>query len=227
MGGTSVLAAAVTAALCVALSPVLARWVLSAPDPANRFWWLPRREPVPSAALLVACATVGAVTGGLCGFAAGWGAALPGFAVLAMLMVPLAIIDIRVHRLPDRLTAAAAIGVGGLLVLAAAGAPSWGDTGRAVLGGAAALTALGLLRIAVPSGLGFGDVKLGGVLGLALGWHSWGAVLAGLVAGFVLGAGAALVLLGARRATLRTAVAFGPSLILGALLVCAAAGSGL
>lgn len=226
MGGATGLAAAVVAALCVLASPLLARWVLSAPDPANRSWWRPGLEPRPDASLLVRCAVLGAVVGGLCGAAAGWGAALPAFAVLALLMVPLAIIDIRTHRLPDRLTAAAALGVGVLLSVATVGAPTLDDAGRALLGGAAALAALGLLRIAVPSGLGFGDVKLGGVLGLALGWQGWAAVMVGLVAGFVLGAVTALVLMAARRATLRTALPFGPSLILGALVVCAACGLG-
>lgn len=226
MGGSTALAGAVAAALGVIASPLLARWVMSAPDPANRSWWRPSRAPGPDVRLLVACAMAGAVAGGLCGLAAGWGAALPAFGALALLMVPLAVIDIRTHRLPDRLTGAAALSVGTLLGLAAAGAPSLADTGRALLGGGAVFAALGLLRLAAAGGLGFGDVKLGGVLGLALGWQGWGAVVAGLVAGFVFGAAAALALMAGRQATLRTAIPFGPSLILGTLVVGAVYGPG-
>ena len=38
------------------------------------------------------------------------------------------------------------------------------------------------------SQLGFGDVALAPVLGLALGWLGWGATLVGLLGGFVIGA---------------------------------------
>ena len=47
-----------------------------------------------------------------------------------------------------------------------------------------------------PAGLGLGDVKLGLVLGLHLGWLGWSQVLAGAVLGFVLQAVVAVVLLG-------------------------------
>ena len=221
MGGSAALAAAVTAVLVAAASPVSARWVLTVPDPAIRRWWRPSAAPRPGRTLVAAVAALGAVAGALGGAAAGWTPALPAFALLALLAAPLAVIDVRTHRLPDRLTATAALGVGALLMPAAALGPGLPGAARVLGGGALAFALLCALRIAAPAGLGFGDVKLGGALGLALGWHGVGAVLAGLVAGFALGAAGALAMLLLRRATLRTAIAFGPPLILGALLVAA------
>ncbi|MCU1690403.1 MAG: peptidase prepilin type [Jatrophihabitantaceae bacterium] len=221
MGGSTALAAITLAALGAIAGPIMAGWVLTAPDAASRAWWRPDPAGRPDTALIGQCAGAGALAGALCGVAAGWGAALPAFAALALLLAPLAIIDARTHRLPDRLTGAAAVAVMGLLVLAAAGHPGLADAGRALLGGAAAFAVLCALRLAAPSGLGFGDAKLGGVLGLVLGWLGWGVLIAGLFAGFAVGAAASLTLLALRRATLRSAIPFGPSLITGALVVAA------
>lgn len=64
--------------------------------------------------------------------------------------------------------------------------------------------------------MGGGDVKLAGVLGIALGWVGWSALAVGAVAGFVFGGLYGMLLLATRRAGRRTAVAFGPWMLLGA-----------
>ncbi len=75
-----------------------------------------------------------------------------------------------------------------------------------------------------PKGMGFGDVKLAALLSLHTGWLGWElAVLAGL-AGFAAGALASLLLVVTGRATLRTAIPFGPALLIGAWLVVVASG---
>ena len=71
------------------------------------------------------------------------------------------------------------------------------------------------------SGLGAGDVKLAGVLGLYLGWLGWPTLVLGAFAGFLAGGLVSLALLAARRATLATRVPFGPSMVAGALLAIA------
>ena len=65
-------------------------------------------------------------------------------------------------------------------------------------------------------GLGFGDVKLAGVLGLLLGWLGWGPVLVSVLAAFIVGGVIAVLLLLSRRASRSSHIAFGPSMILGA-----------
>jgi len=148
------------------------------------------------------------------------------FCVLGALGVALAAIDLQVQRLPDLLTLPA---YPVLLALLAAGAivtqQAW-PLGRAVI---SCLTLGGtylLLAVIRPGGVGGGDIKLAGLVGLALGWLGWRAVLAGAVLGVVLAALAGLALLAARRATLRSRISFGPFLIGAALLVMLAAGPG-
>ena len=74
-----------------------------------------------------------------------------------------------------------------------------------------------------PEGLGFGDVKLLGLLGLVLGWFGWGVLLAGVFLGLLTGGLVSLVLLVTRRAGWRTALPFGPPLLVGAVLALALA----
>jgi leader peptidase (prepilin peptidase)/N-methyltransferase len=66
--------------------------------------------------------------------------------------------------------------------------------------------------------MGFGDVKLAGVLGLALGWLGWGELVVGGFLGFFLGAliGGGLML--ARKAGRKSKIPFGPFMLLGTLL---------
>ncbi|MFB8028972.1 prepilin peptidase [Streptomyces sp. NPDC056465] len=138
--------------------------------------------------------------------------------LLAPVAVLLAVIDRRVHRLPDTLTlplaGAAAVLLGGAALLPEHGG-SWIS---ALLGGAALGGFYFLLFLINPNGMGFGDVKLALALGTGLGWYGWGVLFAGGFAGFLFGAlyGAALVL--ARRAGRRTGIPFGPFMIAGALL---------
>src|SRR3954452_17944690 len=71
--------------------------------------------------------------------------------------------------------------------------------------------------------MGFGDVKLAGVLGLFLAWLGWPALIVGTFAPFLLG-GAFAVLLLLRGAGRRTAVPFGPWLLGGAWIATLAGG---
>jgi leader peptidase (prepilin peptidase)/N-methyltransferase len=75
-----------------------------------------------------------------------------------------------------------------------------------------------LLALVYPAGLGLGDVKLAAPLGLYLGWLGWSSALVGLVAAFLVGGLVGIVLLASGRAGRRTAVPFGPSMLVGALL---------
>ena len=144
---------------------------------------------------------------------------LPALWLLAGISVPLAATDLRTRRLPNALVLPAypalllALGAGA--VLAHTGPKDAGlAAGRALLGAIALAAAFGALHALRPGGLGAGDVKLAGVLGLALGALSWDAVLTGATSGLILGAAAGLATW-VRRGR-QAAFAFGPGLLVGA-----------
>jgi len=146
------------------------------------------------------------------------------FTYLGILGVALALIDLAVQRLPDRLTLPA---YPALIAILAALAAAEGDGtafARALLGGlalSACFLALGLLSAGQ---LGGGDIKLSCLLGLASGWLGWYPLVAGACLGFLLAAGASLVLLTRRKVTRHTMISFGPYLLGGTLLAILAAG---
>jgi leader peptidase (prepilin peptidase) / N-methyltransferase len=150
----------------------------------------------------------------------GWSALLPAYCYLALVSVPLAWIDARSHRLPDRLTLPSYPIALVLLGGAALAVPHGGQHYFHALAGLAACALFyGVLWLISPASIGLGDVKLAGVLGLYLGWFGPRAVLAGLLGGFVLAALAGLSLVAARRANRKTHIPFGPFMLAAALAV--------
>jgi leader peptidase (prepilin peptidase) / N-methyltransferase len=179
-----------------------------------------RLGPIPLLELASAVA-VGALAGRFAGTPE-----VAAFCVLGALGVALAAIDLQVQRLPDRLTLPAYPALLALLAVAALlGHNAW-PLARAVLGGLALGGAFLLLALIRPGGIGGGDIKLAGLAGLALGWLGWRTELGGAALGFVLAGVAGLVLLAARRVTMRGYISYGPFLIGGTLLALLAAGPG-
>jgi len=80
----------------------------------------------------------------------------------------------------------------------------------------ALLFALAMLS---PSGMGFGDVKLGALIALFSGWIGYAAAAMAIAAGFAVGGLVALGLVLSRRRGLRDAIPMGPALLVGAWLV--------
>src|SRR5260221_1406415 len=145
---------------------VLARRVVPGEDP----WWPPG---------LVTAAAFG-------GLWLRFGASplLPAFCYLAAVGVPLAFIDARHRRLPDLLTLPSYPAALLLLGVAAPFVPSGGRHLVYGLIGMAAVWLFFVLQAFIyPAGIGWGDVKLSGVIGLYLGWFGIGAVLAGIIGG--------------------------------------------
>lgn len=144
--------------------------------------------------------------------------ALPAFLYLAAVGIALAVIDVDVRRLPDALTLPSYPVAVALLGLAALARPGDGSWPRALAGGAVAFAMYYLLAFIHPAGMGFGDVKLSGLLGLYLAWIGWGVLAVGLFLGFLLGGlfGAALIAVG--RGGRKTAVPYGPFMLMGTLV---------
>ena len=131
--------------------------------------------------------------------------------VLVALLVPIALIDLDHRLIPNVLTAAgavAALAIG--LATDPAGVP------EQLIAGAAAGGFLLLAALARPGGMGMGDVKLAGMLGLFLGREVAVALLVALLAGTLVGV-AVMVRKGAAEGR-KTALPFGPFLALGGVV---------
>jgi leader peptidase (prepilin peptidase)/N-methyltransferase len=161
------------------------------------------------------------VTAVLCGLAAlrfGPTWQLPAFLVLAAAGVLLAVIDLEHLLLPNRIIGPTAAAAAALLAFAAVAGGDGHALLRAALGAAVLFVLYLVLALVAPSGLGMGDVKLAGVLGLYLGWLGWGSVLIGTFTGFLLGGLVGVALMAVRRAGRKSALAFGPFMLAGAFV---------
>lgn len=128
----------------------------------------------------------------------------------------LAWIDARTHLLPNRIILPWYPFAVVLLGATAALEGDWAGLGRTLLAGLVLFGFYLLLHLIQPRGMGLGDVKLAGVLGLYLGYLGWSHLLLGTLAAFLLGAVVGLVLIILRRVGLKSPLAFGPYMILGA-----------
>jgi leader peptidase (prepilin peptidase)/N-methyltransferase len=128
--------------------------------------------------------------------------------VLVALLVPIALIDLDHRIVPNRLTA-----LGAVLAVAIGAATDPAELPQQLIAGAAAGGFLLLAALARPDGMGMGDVKLAGMLGLFLGREVAVALLVALVAGTLVGV-VVMARKGAQEGR-KTAIPFGPFLALG------------
>ncbi|MGH3728426.1 MAG: prepilin peptidase [Micromonosporaceae bacterium] len=141
---------------------------------------------------------------------------------LALLGVLLGAIDLAVLRLPDVLVKPGFVVATGLLAAGALIDSAWWSLLWAGLA-AAVLAGMYLILAILPGGaLGYGDVKLAGLLGLYAGWLGWGEVLATAVLPFVLNGAVVIVLLILRRVSRTTLVPLGPAMLAGTWLAVVA-----
>jgi leader peptidase (prepilin peptidase)/N-methyltransferase len=148
---------------------------------------------------------------------------LPAYLYLTAIAVALTVIDIDVRRLPNAIVLPSYLVGAALLVPAVVFGGDWRAGVRALAAMALLWTFYLVLALIYPGGMGLGDVKLAGVLGLYLGWLGWNSVLIGAFSAFLLGglAGAGLLLAG--RASRKSALPFGPYMLAGAFLAVFAA----
>lgn len=162
--------------------------------------------------LAVGAALVGALLGG----ALGWSTDLLVVLPLAPIGVWLGYIDWRTTFLPTRIIAPTYAVLVVAVVVAALVQDDRSDAIRAVEGWAIYGGYFLLMWIIAP-GVGYGDVRLSGVLGLALGWLGWPAVFFGMFIGLLLG-GVGGALLALMRIVPRGRNPFGPHMLAGAAI---------
>jgi leader peptidase (prepilin peptidase)/N-methyltransferase len=129
----------------------------------------------------------------------------------------LSLIDIDTHLLPRRIVYRT-ISVAIPLLVLSAFFDNTGSIFGMFVGGLGMWCMLRVLEVLSRGDLGGGDVGLGGLLGLYLGWVSYEAILVGLFASFLVGGFFAVALLVTRKANRNTHFAFGPFLIVGTLI---------
>ena len=148
-------------------------------------------------------------------------ALLSAYLTFAAIAIALALIDLDVHRLPNAIVLPAYPLLACLLVL---------DTDphallRAVFGTTALFCFYFLVAFVAPGAMGFGDVKLAGIVGGMTAYLSWGVFLTGAFGAFLLGAVAGVLLMAGGRAGRRSAVPFGPFMLLAAWAALLGAGT--
>ena len=230
-------AAALGAVACGAaglLVPVLvARLPEPAPDPeSDPAHSKPSYAEVASAPLLPAVSVVlGLVAGGLVGASVGLAWPLLFLLPLVPVGIALAVVDLRTRLLP---TVVVWPTLGATVALAAISGVLEDDVDavvRAGLGGAAVFAVFFALWWVHPAGMGYGDVRLSAVLGVALGYLGWAELLVGVYSAFLVFSvpGLVVALLRRDRGVLQAAYPFGPFLLAGALagVVLGPLGSGL
>jgi leader peptidase (prepilin peptidase)/N-methyltransferase len=150
---------------------------------------------------------------------------LPAFLYLGAIGVALALIDLDVKRLPNSIVLPSYLVAAALLGMAAVIQHDGGAYIRALLGMGALFGFYFLLAFIYPAGMGFGDVKLAGVLGLYLGWLGWGEVISGGFLGFLFGGVVGVALMVLQKAGRKTQIPFGPYMLAGTLVAVVAGGA--
>jgi leader peptidase (prepilin peptidase)/N-methyltransferase len=182
---------------------------------------------VPVAQVAVAVRTPGAselaisaiVTGGVFALLAirlGAVPALAAYCALSVGLVAVSVVDIRLGIVPRSILypSFGAMAVG--LVAASAVDSHWRALGEAAIGGVAAFAVFFVLWWFFPRGLGYGDIRLAGVIGAALGWIGFGELYVGFLAAFVAGTVVGVAIMASQGTGRKTRFAFGPALTVGA-----------
>ncbi|HLX89155.1 MAG TPA: A24 family peptidase [Acidimicrobiales bacterium] len=143
---------------------------------------------------------------------------LAAYAVLALSLVAISAIDLERFIIPNRLVYPTLAVVAPLFVVASAVDDRWGSLARAAIAGAAAFVGFFAVHLAVPRGMGFGDVRLAGVIGLATGWLGLGHAFVAFFAAFLLGAVIGIGVMVASGGGRKTRIPFGPFMAAGAVV---------
>ncbi len=171
-----------------------------------------------SPARTVGAALVTGVLFGACAHHFGRDVVLAPFCVFFATLVAVSVTDLSHRLVPRHLLYAGMALVVPLLVLTSAVDHQWRNLSGSAIAGAVAFSLFFAIWWFVPRGMGFGDVRLAGAIGITVGYlsllHAYVAFLAGFLVGMVFG----LVLLAVSSAGRRTRIPFAPSLAIGAVI---------
>lgn len=145
-------------------------------------------------ARIAATCALGAVIEAAMTWRFGWSAVLPAYLAFGAVAATVTATDLAARRVPNRVVGPAYVAGLVLLVVAASESESWWPLARAAMGAVLLAGFYLALGLAFPAGMGFGDVKWAGVIGLNLGYLGWTTVPTATLVAF--GVAALLVLVG-------------------------------
>ena len=133
----------------------------------------------------------------------------------------MSLVDLRMHRLPDRYTLSL-WAITAIALFSVLSNPSvTGQIEDAVFSSAVVVVLLWLLAEWPGRPLGFGDVKLGAVIGLQLGFYGLHAALLALALSVLIGGVCAVWMVITKRMSASDHLAFGPFMAMGTLVTLA------
>lgn len=138
------------------------------------------------------------------------------YAYFAAISIALTLIDLDTRRLPNVIVLPSLVVLAVLLTAVAIFSDDYAALLRAAIGAAALFAFYFVLGFIRPGAMGGGDIKLAAVVGLMLAWIGWGAFAVGAFAAFLLGGVIGIILIITGRGTRRTAIPFGPWMLIGA-----------
>jgi leader peptidase (prepilin peptidase)/N-methyltransferase len=140
------------------------------------------------------------------------------FWVFLAAAVTVSVTDLTHRLVPRQLVYAAAVGIVPLLVLSSVRLHLWHPLVDAALAGVGAFAVFFLIWFFVPRGMGFGDVRLAGLIGLTVGYLGLLQAYVSFLTGFVLGLLLGLVLMIGSPSGRKTRIPFAPALCIGAAI---------
>lgn len=172
-------------------------------------------QPWPHPLRPLVLAVVTAVVLGVLSARFGADVALAAYAVFGVALVAVSAVDIERYIIPNRMIYPALAVVGPLLVLSSGVDHRWASLARAAIAGAVGFGAMLAVHVAYPKGMGFGDVRLAGLVAFAAGWLGLGHAFVAFFVAFVSAAVVGIAVMVATGQGRRTRLYFGPFLALG------------
>jgi leader peptidase (prepilin peptidase)/N-methyltransferase len=174
------------------------------------------RSPISMRYPLIEAATAGLFAGVAARIGFSW--TLPAYLVLAAGLLALACTDLEHLLLPKRIVYPVLGMVAGSLLTAAAITGHWHDLLVACISALVWFVIFFAMNFISPRALGFGDVRLAPVLGLALGWLGVRYVLLGFFTANLIGAIIGIALITSKRMSRQQQIPYGVFLAFGTLL---------
>lgn len=150
-------------------------------------------------------------------------AVLPALLYFTSIAISLSVIDVDHHRLPNAIVLPSYPVLALLLTAAAVTQHDLSALLRALIGGLVLFAGYFLLAFIYPAGMGFGDVKLAGLIGAVLAYLSYSTLLLGAFGAFLLGGLAGVLVILSRRGNRKTPLPFGPFMFVAAFVAIFAA----